>query len=435
MKTEYLKSYYADFQEREFPEILPRDTTLPESKKIRVVIGARRVGKTYSLYSTMKDLMKSGVLKSQIVYLNFEHPYLREMSAAEYKTLFEILWQQYPETLNKKLYLFIDEPQVLRDWELVVRSIQDEFHYPIYLTGSSSQLLSAEIATSLRGRSIKQTLYPLSFKEFLRFKSFSLQGKHPTTKEKAVLARFLDEYLRYGGYPEVVLEDSPVEKLKILREYLELTVYKDIAERYHLRNMRLMKRTIDQLTAQATKEVSLHKVFQDLKSQGLKVSKNTVYGHYRMLEESLYIHSIKRYDDSIRKEENSTPKAYLNDTGFMTLYNPNDYGKKLENVVALELKRRAEEDPLLRINYYRAGNGSSECDFVLRRGNNVTGAIQVCYSLNDENEEREMRGLTSALTRFKLKSGMIITFDREESSTLDKMKINTVPAWKWLLSL
>ena len=125
----------------------------------------------------------------------------------------------------------------------------------LYILGSSSQLLSAEIATPLRGRSIKQTLYPLSFREFLKFKNATINTKNPTTKDKAILARYLDEYLQFGGFPEVVLEEHPTEKLKILKEYLELTIYKDIAERYQLRNMRIMKRTIDQLTAHATKEV------------------------------------------------------------------------------------------------------------------------------------------------------------------------------------
>ena len=162
MDKEKIKRYLLDFHDRDF-NLLERDMVLKESNKIQTIIGARRVGKTYLLFNKMLNLEKSGILREQIIYLNFESPILNDLSYKEISEIIEVHWSIFPETIKKKIYLFIDEPQVINKWEVAIRDIYDRYNCHIFLTGSSSKLLSKEIATSLRGRSVTNLLLPLSF--------------------------------------------------------------------------------------------------------------------------------------------------------------------------------------------------------------------------------------------------------------------------------
>jgi hypothetical protein len=179
MDKEIIKQYLIDSKEKHLENVLPRETSLKSSPKIQAVIGARRTGKTHLLYNRMKELQKQGVDKERIIYLNFENPVLDDVSYKEFKNIIELHWSLYPASAKEKTYLFIDEPQVIPNWERAVRSLYDELNAEIYITGSSSRLLEKEISASLRGRSLKTLLLPLSFREFLQFKNSQME---PTRK-------------------------------------------------------------------------------------------------------------------------------------------------------------------------------------------------------------------------------------------------------------
>ena len=186
MDKEKIKRYLLDFNKRNF-NLIDRDLVIKESNKIQTIIGARRVGKTSLLFNKIQNLEKSGIPRKQIIYFNFESPILSDISYKEISELIDVQWSLFPETIKKKLYIFIDEPQVINKWELAIRDIYDRYNCQIFLTGSSSKLLSKEIATSLRGRSITNLLLPLSFKEFLAFKKLKFDINKIDTETRSKL--------------------------------------------------------------------------------------------------------------------------------------------------------------------------------------------------------------------------------------------------------
>jgi predicted AAA+ superfamily ATPase len=434
MDKEAVKTYILDFQKRNFKDLIYRDINLNDSKKIQSVIGARRDGKTYLLFQKIIELEKKGVERSRLLYLNFENPALHDMTYKEFKELLGLYFSLYPENTSKKIYLFIDEPQVIDKWEIAIRGIYDEYDYPIFITGSSSKLLSKEIATSLRGRTITTTMRPLSFKEFLRFKGFAYELNKLDTKSKAILLNYFSEFLRFGGYPEVVIDNEEHEKLKILKDYMDLTIYKDIIDRYNIKKSDLLKWMINTCVLSVGKEISLNKIYLDFKSRGKKISKNSVYGHFIAIEDSFFAYALRKLDYSYRNEAQSIPKIYLNDVGFLNLFSMEDYGRRLENAVFMEIFSMKNNNPLLKINYWKSLD-DKEVDFVISEGKKAKIAIQVCYSLNEfGTKEREIKSLIAGLNYLNLKEGMILTLDDEGEEDINGKLIRIIPAWKWLLT-
>jgi len=433
MDREKIKHYLMDFQEREFTGLKDRTLQLKDSSKIQTVIGARRVGKTYLLFNKIRELEKNGIKRKQIMYLNFEHPLLNEVSYQEVREIIELQWSIFPEIIKKKLYLFIDEPQSISKWELVVRELYDDYNCHIFITGSSSKLLSREISTSLRGRAITNLLLPLSFKEFIYFKNFNTGTDKLSTKSKAQLMNYLEEFLKFGGYPEIMLENNINDKLKIMKDYFDLIIFKDLIDRYNVKNTKIIKWLINYLVNSVSKEVSLNKIYLSLKSGGIKLSKNTLYEYFSMLEDSFFIFPIRKFEYSIKSEGLSIPKIYLDDIGFLNLFSIEDYGKRMENIYFLELLRKKNNEPLMDIHYWKTSDGK-EVDFIISRGRKVKSAIQVCYSLSDnKTKEREINSLVSCLNHFQLKEGLIITKDFEGIENINGKTIKIIPLWKALL--
>lgn len=434
MDKEKIKRYILDFQERDFPNLKEREIKLKESSKIQSVIGARRVGKTHLLFNKLQELKKKGIKKEQMIYLNFENPTLNNVLFNEVKEIIELHWSIFPEVTKQKLYLFIDEPQAIEKWELAIRELHDDFNCHIFITGSSSKLLSKEIATSLRGRSIATLVLPLSFQEFLTFKDFEFDKDKISSQTKAKILNYFEEFMLYGGYPEVVLENDKIEKLKISKDYYDLTIYKDIIDRYKVQNTQAIKWLINHVTNSLAKEFSSHKIYLDLKSKGIKLSKNTLYEYTSILEDSFFIFLLRRLENSSKKESLSIPKIYLNDVGFLNLFSVQDYGKRFENIFFLHLVRKKNKSPLMKINYWKASDGK-EVDFLIREGGNVNTAIQVCYSLSEtKTHDREINSLLSCMEILKLKEGFIITNDVKKTEKVKGKTIEFIPLWEYLLN-
>ncbi len=433
METDKIKQYLLDFQKRDFSDVSTREINLSDSKKIQSVLGARRVGKTYLLFSKMLQLQSMGIKREQIIYLNFENPVLSDVSYKQIRDVIQIHLSLFPEQSGKHLYMFIDEPQAVENWELAVRSLHDEFDCSIFLTGSSSKLLSKEIATSLRGRSITTTLLPLSFSEFLKFKGFVEDPARLDSASKAKMENLLDEYLQYGGYPEVVLEANKDNKLRILKDYYDMTIFKDLVDRYSIKNTKLIKWLINYLTSASTKSLSLNKIYNTLKSEGHKLGKDTLYEYLSMLEDCFFVLAIHRFDPSVKNEGSTLPKVYLDDVGFMSLFSETELGKRLENAVFLKLMRNKLDDPLMDLHYFKSVDGK-EVDFVITRARKPVMAVQACQSLsNMATNEREMDSLLVGMDKLGLDEGIIVTRHEETVRKVGGKKIRIVPLWKWLL--
>jgi len=202
-----LARYLRDFQESRLPEIVTRELKLPETSRILSIYGPRRSGKSYYFKQTIRDLLAAGEPKDRIVYLNFEDTRLAGLASEELDDLLRLHLELHPAAIGKDLHIFLDEPQNIPGWERAVRSMHDSGRHRLYITGSSARLLSREIATSLRGRTLSYLLLPYSFRELSGIRGLKLEGFPDlgTTGEARVKA-LLADYLRTGGFPEVVAE-------------------------------------------------------------------------------------------------------------------------------------------------------------------------------------------------------------------------------------
>lgn len=422
-----LKTLIADFHAAGVPAgVIRRDLEVPlDAPKVVSVIGPRRAGKTWFLFSLIDKLLQSTDIR-RIVYINFEDERL-QFEAGSLGIILDAYQQLYPDQSLDQVYFFFDEIQDVVGWEKFVRRMADTVSRHVFVTGSSAKLLSREIATALRGRTLAYTLFPFSFREYLR--AFG-EGVSPVTVATAsrnrVIARF-DRFLEDGGYPEVISFDEPT-RVKTLQSYFEIMLYRDIVERFDVRRPHLVKDFARRIVAANAQVFSVHKYYRDLKSRNVRVTKDTLYGLVDHFVDACFAMAVPKYDPSEAKQAQALKKYYINDTGMVNAceFVPAEKaGSLIETLVLLELRKRDRT-----VSYFAEAN---ECNFVIQDRGRVVEAIQVCLALTEENRRRELAGLTAAMTRFGLKQGLIITHRQEEDIKTDAGTVRIVPAWKWCL--
>ena len=424
-----LEEVIVEFHKLGLPEVKERELELPiDINKAITVIGLRRVGKTYLLYQTIKKLLKMGLKIENIFYINFEDNRLEGLTSKDLSRIVELYRKYNPE--SEIMYLFFDEIQNIVGWEKFVRRLLERRNVRIFVTGSSSKLLSKEIATSLRGRSISFKLFPLSFREFLTFKGF--EAREPFIEdERGKIERYLEEYLQFGGFPEIVSYDVHL-KLRTLQEYLDMVVYKDLVDRYGIEKVSVMKALIKLLVRNFSRRISIRSIYNSLSSI-ITVSKNTVYEYFSYLEDVGFVLPIRRFSE--KESLRSVAKLYVVDNGFPTIYGLKDLGHRMENVVAIEILRRKHYfNPLINV-YYWLDRQQREVDFVVTEGFSVKELIQVCYDVDDLNtKKREVKALLNASKETGCKNLYVITWDYDDVEVVDSKKVKFIPLWKWLYS-
>ncbi|WP_457557866.1 ATP-binding protein [Candidatus Harpocratesius sp.] len=389
------------------------------------IIGPRRCGKTYEMFILIQQLLKKKIPINQILYINFESIDLFGVNIHDMIDFLDIFYTIYPENYSKEIWFFLDEIQVLTNWEIWVRSLIDKGIH-VYLSGSSSKLLSKEISTQMRGRSLIYEVYPLSFRDYLTFQSFTL-NKFLSSKEENILKNLIWKFLNWGSYPEVCLLEQVKEK--ILHEIIEVTIQKDIIERYNIRNIKLLRILFKALIN--SKQFSVNKFFNYLKTSGFKISKNTLYDYLEYLKDSMIIFPLKKYAKSYKTEESSIRKIYFVDNGILRISGVEDRGRLLENCVYIELLRREGEE---NIRYYTK-NGK-EIDFVVKKGAKVKQLIQVSYTIEDfQTKDREFRALIIGSEDLKCQNLLLLTWDSEGEEEFKEKIIHIKPLWKWLLDI
>jgi len=412
---------YKNFQ----PEMIERELKIEISDRfITSIVGPRRVGKTYYL------LFLRRFFKNPL-YLNFEDSRLFDLTYKELRDVIRIFIENYgtPDTL------LLDEIQNMKGWEIILRELHDLKKYKIIVTGSSSKLLSKEIATQLRGRTLTYLLLPFSFREFLRAKNFNQRVK--TLDKTAELKKLLLEYLEYGGFPDVVFSEK---KEKILKEYADLVLFRDFVERHKIENLEVARFLHNFVIQNFSKEISINSIYNKLKSLNVRISKDTVYKYMTKLEDTVFFFFLRRYSKRVHLRESWPKKIYLCDTGLSKVVKfSEDTGKLMENLVFLELLRKTNENPSLEVYYYRTKN-NKEVDFLIKENGRVTNLINVSYiSSFDELEKREYISLLEGYYEVKEHNPKlaIITWDYEDEKELSwfgkKGKIKFIPLWKWLL--
>ena len=420
---ELFKRLIKDFMERDF-NVLKRDYDIPlHTNKIISLIGVRRSGKTYIIFGLINKLRKKG-LKENIIYINFEDDRLIGISYKNLDELIEAYFELFPEKRDEKLYIFLDEIQEVQYWEKFVRRIYDTLNSQIYITGSSSKLLSKEIASSLRGRTISYDIFPLSFREFLFFNK--IKPDLYSTKSISFIKKAFNEYLIKGGFPEVVLEKNEDIQIRTLRDYVDLIVYRDIIERYKIKNLSLLKLLIKYIFSNPATLISFNKLYNDFRSMGYKLSKDTLFEYFEYLNDAYVAFTTSVFKSSVKEEMRNPKKIFIVDNGFNYIFNTSfspDFSKLYENLVFLYLRRNFRE-----IYYLKH---KKEVDFYLPEERLL---INVSYDISDRKTfDREISSLKEGMKYFGLKESILITSEREEIIKTENLIIHIKPLWKWLM--
>ncbi len=389
-----------------------------KSNKVVIFYGVRRSGKTFILY----DLFKKHEEVS--VYLDFEDDRMQNFESGDFEKIREVLFELKPELIHKELIFLFDEIQNVKGWEKFCRRVAERENVSVFVTGSSSKVMPYEINTALRGRSWGIEIFPFSFREYLVAKGINPDEKTIFYgKNKFVLKNHFSEYLRWGGFPEIVFAESEFEKRKLLKEYFDAMFFKDLVERYKITNIILIETLLDKLFSSFATKISLTSFYKQYKGK-FPFSKDLLYQYFSYVKESMLVFEVKKFSESVYKRTRNPGKIYLADVGLAKTLTSDDLGRKLENCVFLELKRRNYE-----IFYF---DGKKECDFIAVKDKNFI-PVQVTYALNESNIERETEGLIEACKAIGQNHGLIVTFDEKKSIKAGSISIDIVPAYEWLV--
>ncbi|OPY16717.1 MAG: hypothetical protein A4E74_01688 [Syntrophus sp. PtaB.Bin075] len=419
-----------DFHERKLPDPAPRDKQFAEVEgKADVVIGMRRSGKTWFCYQKIIELMASGIKKEAILYLNFEDDRLLAFKVSNFQEILDVYFAKYPEHRKARCYFFFDEIQRIDSWEMFIRRLLDTENIQVFITGSSSKLLSSEIATSLRGRSLTTEIFPFSFMEYLKFHElFPDRPKTFGANTVSQLRKAVKDYLERGGFPEIQKLDRDL-RIEVLQGYIDSVLLKDIIERHKVSNIQVLKYLVRHIMNSSGGQFSVNKFFNTMKSISIRCTKNSLYEYLDHLTDAFLFYKVPIHSRSERSRLINPPKIYTIDTGIlnaMTFRNSYNYGQLLETMVFMHLRRRGYG-----VEYVHTKDGR-EADFLTRHGiSGETQLIQVCWEISDKKTfERELQGLTSAMDEHSFSTGTIVTWDDE---TTIENRINVIPIWKWLL--
>lgn len=406
----YLPTLLEEFREKmaDFSEGIPRDISFPNiPNKIMVAIGMRRTGKTYYLFQTIKKLLQT-VPITRILYINFEDDRILPANHETVRDLIDGFYALYPENHDQECYLFFDEIQNVDQWHMVIRRYFDTKKVKIYLTGSSAKLLSKEIATSLRGRSVAIEVWPFSFREIMKsqHEDFNQLLSKPIGKVALdKLREHLLVYLKQGGFPET-LNLAMEDRNFILQDYVSTVIFRDIIERYKITNVTLVRQLIKALIKNVGASLSAHKLYNDMRSQGFSVAKNTIHDYLDHITDAYLAFRVPLYAESLRKTESNPKKIYAIDTGLIKAYTAGfaeNIGHYFENLVYLDLRRRGHDI------YYYLTKSRLEIDFLSKDRLGQWHINQVCWSLDDpKTQEREERALEEAQKELGIQ-GVIIT--------------------------
>lgn len=384
--------------------------------EIKILEGARRVGKSTLLYQVIEHVLTEN---NKVLYINFDDAELYQYSL---KTIVETYLE-----VNSFDFLFLDEIQHCTDWVHYVRNMYDRKAVKqIWITGSNTSFIKKEYKTLLSGRNITLSIYPLSFREYLRFKECDVDEKNYSTAKEIQIKRHLTEYLVFGAFPAIALRE--VYQKELLISYFEDFIYKDIATRYNVNNSKLKDLGI-YLATNSAKLFSYRKI-----AMALAVHVNTISDYIAYYKEVFLFTELYKFDYSLKAQFGSEKKIYCADTGLAAAISflfSDDKGRMLENLVHNELKRRHQD---IYFHKYK-----KECDFIIKTQLEITQAIQVCHSLTDnDTKQRELHGLMDALHYYPKAKGLIITADEKGEQCVNvgtkEHVIEIIPLWKWLLS-
>jgi uncharacterized protein len=384
-------------------EYLDRIMQVSDTPVVKIITGIRRSGKSFLLRQIQAELRAKGVHDSSIIYMNFEslifEPYL------QYRAFYDQVMLKAAGSKGR-VYLFFDEIQDVSEWEKAIRSFMVDLDCDIYITGSNANLLSSELATFLAGRYLELHLYPLSYREFLTFSGLPVEQN----------VKSFQEYLQYGGFPGLhqMTKDENI-RFDYIKGILNTVILKDVVQRNKIRDTDLLERVFYFIMDNIGSIISAKKIADFLKSQGRKLSAETVYGYLRALEDALVIYKARRFDIRGKRILETQEKYYLADLGFKHAvlgFRDATIPGLLENIVYLELKRRGFE-------VYVGKNDRFEVDFIAERKDERI-YLQVAYLLSSEETiDREYRALASIPDHYPK---LVLSMDPFHASSIDGVR-------------
>ncbi len=364
--------------------------------------------------------------KNESVYLDFEDIALKGISATDSLKVITEIFVEVSGSEAKSV--FLDEIQNVTDWQSLVRTLLDR-GYIVYVTGSYSKLLTKEVATQLRGRGVAYLLLPFSFYKVLVSTNKS-ELNPDNLSDVGKLKNILNKYLESGGFPEIILGKE--NKDKLLVEYRELIFFKDFVERQNAKSIEVARYIFNFVTQCFASEMSVRKVLNSLKSNGIHFGRNTIYDYVEKLQDTMVFFFLDRYSTKISLRSGWPKKVYLADNGLAWRL-PYDKGRLMENAVFLQLKRKCGATSMLKLYYYR-DTADREVDFVVKNGINVKELLQVtCASEEKDIKDAEVGSLLKVGKELKCQKLTIITWDYEKIQNISGQNINFIPLWKWLL--
>ncbi len=430
MFEKYIVDQNIHWENKALESGIPREITgelfaLIPAKHIIALTGVRRCGKSTVIKQMINHLIAEKKVPSRnILFLNLEAPVL-DAFRSDPNNL-EKIFEEYKSLAGPRkgrIYVFLDEVQFFSNWQVFVKSLYEKGGVKFFITGSNSQLLSAEMATLLSGRAIAKSVHPFNLREIAIAKDMPAAERIDQLRNAPALSRICGEYVKGGGFPEVVLENKKAIKTELLANYYRGILFQDIVPRFEIKKTREIESLLLYLFSNIGQSYSYNSL-----GKFLKIQDKTAKEYIGFFEKSFLLFELSNYQYSFKKQENYPKKVYAVDNGFIDAVSfsfSENFGRFLENTVFLKLLQQGKK-----IYYFRE---KRECDFVVKEKTKITEAVQTTRRIDHTNEKREIGGLLEALEKFKLKKGLIVTEDQEEIRKTGGKTIEIVPAWKWLL--
>ena len=386
-----------------------------EPNACQVLVGIRRAGKSFLLYQYIQQLLHQGHSMEEMLFVNFEDERILGMTVSD----LHLLLEAYREMFAHRPFIFLDEIQNIEGWEHFARRLADE-KYQVMITGSNARMLSRDIASTLGGRYLLKEVYPFGFKEYIDYRKVSLHSHWELSPQRADIVRMMKEYLYGGGLAESF---GLIDKRGWMQGLYERILLSDIVVRHHIRNERSLRLLVRKLAESVMQPTSIKRLQNILQGDGTKISRETIADYMGYLHDAYLTFTISNYTDSL-SERSTIGKHYFYDNGLLSLFITQPETKLLENLVALHLYKKYGD----KLQYY---NRNVEVDFIV---NSKHLLVQVAWSITDEStRQRETEALVKAATFFGYNEAYIVTFNEEETITMDSLTIHTIPLFKLLL--
>jgi predicted AAA+ superfamily ATPase len=426
-----LKEIILDFQESSLKTGVERHTQIEVIPgKATVCMGVRRGGKSTLMFQLMARLHLDRVSRHNVLHVNFFDDRLHGLQHATLDVLLEAYFSLYPEKKKEeKVYFFFDEIQVVPGWESFVDRVMRTENCEVYITGSSAHMLSKEIATQMRGRSLSWEVFPFSFREFLDLQG--IDSRAPlSSKKRVTLQHAFGAYWEAGGFPEVAGSDKRL-RVKIHQEYFQAMLFRDLVERHDLSHPKAISDLAHRLFNTIGSLYSINKLTGYLKSLGHNVSKTLVSDYLTWFEDAYILFTVRIFDASLSRVNANPKKIYCIDHAMVASVDSGilvNSGHLLENLVFITLRRLR-----VPIFYFKTKMGK-EIDFIVQQHNRAYMLVQVCERMVDEQtKKREITALREAMSEMGVSNAWIVTRAEDDTLQVPEGTLHVVSVWRFLL--